>query len=109
MYRLCNGYHLWLRRERYASPLSDGLSCADGEVGGIRVFVVRPASFIFTTRRFTTGGILPRGWLYNVHNVSCMQTGKKTLCYAMLYSITERRVPELIPVLGSQPAGDVSH
>jgi len=22
---------------------------------------------------------------------------------------TERRVPELIPVLGSQPAGDVSH
>jgi len=25
-----------------------------------------------------------------------------------LYSITERMVPELIPVLGSQPAGDVS-
>jgi len=25
------------------------------------------------------------------------------------YSITERRVPELIRVLGSQPAGDVSH
>ena len=25
------------------------------------------------------------------------------------YSITERRVPELIPVLGSQPAGCVSH
>jgi len=25
------------------------------------------------------------------------------------YSITERRVPELIPVLDSQPAGDVSH
>ena len=24
------------------------------------------------------------------------------------YSITERRVPELIPVLGSQPAGDMS-
>ena len=24
------------------------------------------------------------------------------------YSIDERRVPELIPVLGSQPAGDVS-
>jgi len=24
------------------------------------------------------------------------------------YSITERRVPELIPVLGSQPAGGVS-
>jgi len=25
------------------------------------------------------------------------------------YSITERRVPELIPVLGSQPAGGVNH
>jgi len=25
------------------------------------------------------------------------------------YSITERRVLELIPVLGSRPAGDVSH
>jgi len=25
------------------------------------------------------------------------------------YSITKRRVPELIPVLCSQPAGDVSH
>jgi len=25
------------------------------------------------------------------------------------YSVTERRVPELIPVLGSQPAGDASH
>jgi len=25
------------------------------------------------------------------------------------YSITERRVPELVPVLGSEPAGDVSH
>jgi len=25
------------------------------------------------------------------------------------YSITEHRVPQLIPTLGSQPAGDVSH
>jgi len=25
------------------------------------------------------------------------------------YSITEHRVPELIPVLSSQPAGDASH
>jgi len=25
------------------------------------------------------------------------------------YSITERRIPERIPVLGCQPAGDVSH
>ena len=33
--------------------------------------------------------------------------GKKSKCSP--YSITERMVPELIPVLGSQPAGDVSH
>ena len=37
----------------------------------------------------------------------------KSFCYSKKgkgspYSITERRVPELIPVLGSQPAGDVS-
>ena len=30
-------------------------------------------------------------------------------CKCSPYSITDRRVPELIPVLGSQPAGDVSH
>ena len=28
---------------------------------------------------------------------------------ASRYSIAERRVPELIPVLGSQPAGNVNH
>ena len=30
-------------------------------------------------------------------------------CKGSPYSITERRVPPLIPVLGSQPGGDVSH
>jgi len=34
-------------------------------------------------------------------------SGKKSK--GSLYSITEHRVPELIPVLGSQSAGDVSH
>jgi len=34
-----------------------------------------------------------------------MDRGKK----GSPYSITERRVPELIPVLGSQPVVDVSH
>jgi len=33
------------------------------------------------------------------------RTGKK----ASPYWIAERRVPKLIPALGSQPAGDVSH
>ena len=37
-------------------------------------------------------------------------TGKTVKRKGSLCSITERRVPELlIPVLGSQPAGDVSH
>jgi len=59
---------------------------------------------------------------YSAHRVNCIVTqrklrtkwgktsnavsvkGKGSPC-----SITERRVPELTPVLGSQPAGDVSH
>ena len=36
--------------------------------------------------------------------VFCLKKGKGSP-----YSITERRVPELIPVLCSQSAGDVSH
>ena len=39
---------------------------------------------------------------YSSHCVSAYLKGSP-------YSITERRVPELIPVLGIQPAGDVSH
>jgi len=35
--------------------------------------------------------------------------GRSLISNGSPYSITERRVPELIPVLGSQPAGDVSH
>jgi len=31
------------------------------------------------------------------------------ICKGSPYSITGRRVPELIPVIGSQPAGDVSN
>ena len=38
----------------------------------------------------------------NYYLLACLKKGSP-------YSITERRVPELIPVLGSQPAGDVSH
>jgi len=36
-------------------------------------------------------------------------SGVKKVKVAHPYSITELRVPELIAVLGSQPAGDVSH
>jgi len=35
--------------------------------------------------------------------------GKRVKGKGSPYSITERRVPELIQVSGSQPAGDVSH
>ena len=43
-----------------------------------------------------------------------LAAGKKHCMYQQVkkgsqYSITERRVPELIPVLGSQPARDVIH
>ena len=47
--------------------------------------------------------------------VACRIAGPHAAAYLRMakkgspYSITERRVPELIPVLGSQPAGDVSH
>ena len=46
-------------------------------------------------------------------NVQASHVHNRTLHYikgkVSPYLITEHRVPELIPVLGSQPAGDVSH
>ena len=36
-------------------------------------------------------------------------TRSLAVCKGSPYSTTERRVPELIPVLGSQPAGSVNH
>jgi len=41
--------------------------------------------------------------------VSLRRTFRTLKSKGSLYSITERRVPGLIPVLGSQPADDVSH
>ena len=41
--------------------------------------------------------------MFNKKTIGCLK-GKGSP-----YSVTERTVPELIPVLGSQPAGDVSH
>jgi len=41
----------------------------------------------------------------SMHHYECVKSKGK----GSPYLITERRVPELIPVLGSQPAGDVSH
>ena len=39
----------------------------------------------------------------------CQYTAQRYRGEVSPYSITERRVPELTPVLGSQPARDVSH
>ena len=44
------------------------------------------------------------GLINRSHRSATDQKGKGSQ-----YSITERRVPELIPVLGSQPTGDASH
>ena len=48
-----------------------------------------------------------RWWRWNLQRLQhSWNKGKGT---GSPYSITERRVPQLIPVLGSQRAGDVSH
>jgi len=51
---------------------------------------------------------------YQLDNMQTICTSLQTDNYTNTlkgspYSITERRVPELIPVLGSQPAYDVTH
>ena len=40
---------------------------------------------------------------------SLLPVRQLTTCHCSHLLLNERRVPELIPVLGSQPAGDVSH
>ena len=56
-------------------------------------------------RRSEEGDLLRRiTWLAVLSLADCCLKGKGSP-----YSIAEHRVPELIPVLGSQPAGDVSH
>ena len=43
------------------------------------------------------------------YNEKCKNPFPRHSKKASPYSITDRSVPKLIPVLGSQPAGDVSH
>ena len=61
----------------------------------------------------TLEGILQRPRVYsNRTNLSysyIVLTLKVKVAHSRPYSITECRVPELIPVLGSQPASDMSH
>jgi len=75
-----------------------------------RLYVVggRADDAHFTSDVHTVTLLLPRA------NSSAVSGGYQLLMWILKskgspYSITERRVPELIPVLGSQPAGDVSH
>jgi len=58
-----------------------------------------PLSFSVIYRLFYSRPIL----------ISHITSVVKTLLNGSPYSMTDRRVPELIPVLGSQPADDVSH
>ena len=58
----------------------------------------------FIMRACSAGGPNQRRWQSLGGKMVSLKEGK-----GCPYSITERRVPELIPVLGSQPAGDVSH
>ena len=44
---------------------------------------------------------------HNNHKIRCIYARPQKGIRSP-YSITERRVPEMIPILGSQPAGDVS-
>ena len=43
------------------------------------------------------------------HSLVSLAPALNALVKGSPYSITERRVPQLIPVFGSQPAGDMSH
>jgi len=70
----------------------------------LQLYIYLHSWFILTNKHrvFTTGK-----YCYTCHLFTffgAIKKGKSSPC-----SITERRVPELIPVLGSQPVGDVSH
>jgi len=56
-------------------------------------------SEVTTLRRYTNLFII-------IIIINCLFRHNKT---GSPYSNTKRRVPELIPVLGSQPAGDMNH
>ena len=79
---------------------------AAGALNGARPGAETPAAVVARVSR-TTSATVHRHVRTVVHAYCShhQTTGKKD----SPYSITERRVPELIPVLASQPARDVSH
>ena len=48
-------------------------------------------------------------WLNELRRLLCVDFAGPKKGKGSPYSITEHEVPELVPVLGSQPAGAVSH
>ena len=77
---------------------------------GCRAYAQKPACMRwgndgFTSLRRTSSSPLPR---YRHHFLLAFSVHMSLLDWPV-WSITEHRVPELIPVLCSQPAGDVSH
>jgi len=116
---------VWTKNERPLSLPAPAHAAGSGSGGGAvrRVHVDRGGSLIFAVvrsvdegryacaaysslgagRSSTTVRVYVRGRRYSLSTK--LNTRKK----GSPYSITERRVPELIPVLGSQPAGYVSH
>jgi len=78
----------------FASPAGTEVLDGDGEVGGGTELKQKLFGFVEQQAAQTT---------LDLHHA--LYTHKKDSSY----SITERRVPELMPVLGSQTAGDVSH
>ena len=90
-------------------------SPSDTELASSCVSSAREASLTGVARcRGITGGqrgqLLPPGSAGEGHRTASPKyLMTKSKGKGSPYSITERRVPKLIPFLGSQPAGDVSH
>ena len=62
-----------------------------------------------TCRRAETDSEKHQGELHSLRSPLLVSVSAKKKGKGSPHLIAERRVPELIPVLGSQPAGDVSH
>jgi len=70
----------------------------------------RPVCRLYTYQYCLVTSHIAKAALYILRERSSYSPcGLKVKFKGSPYSITECRVPELIPVLGSQPAGDVSH
>jgi len=104
----------WARTAPYCSALQpfriakSGTSfgwrkCGNVTYAGWQVTLCDPISH--ASSHSGEAGLLTKGEL--LHRVHLLYFGKSAVrVKGTPYSIAERRVPELIPVLGSQPAGE---